>query len=290
MIPPMATSPIPVLSMYAAALLSFVGAVKLRGEAYQPIHDPLQRALSRGEVSPGIPRLDPEDAIANAAVLRLALNNVGTPGRDESECKLGGRRFSVMLDGRTSRVLFDARQVCQLRKLKQISVAQPGYGEHGLGEVAAYVLGRRDREDEVTVTRIIVPPFRFTGDTVTLPDADLGPLAPGERFVGTFHTHPDDDLEQGLLSETDLHFMRYGHVDFHGKVGYVGAPSPDRDWLFDIVEPRDGEWNVYAHDAKLLDRLRRTCRETDDCPIEELRITGSPFFLFVRHFEDRPRG
>ena len=283
----MPSSPYAVVSIYLAAFLSVIGAVHLRQEPYAVTHSPLARGVQRGELRPGIPRLDPDDAMANAAVLKLALNEVGTPGLDESECHASARRFSVLLAGRQSNLRFSSRAVCQLQKLKQISTAQPGFGKHGLGEVAAFVLGRRLGDTpEVDVTRIVVPPFCFTGDTVTMLDADLGPLLPNERFIGTYHTHPEGDLEQGILSTTDLHYMRYGYVDFHGQVGALHGTRSEVDWLFDIVEPRDGDWNVYAHDRALLDLLRELC-ESDHCPLDELRLTGSRFYLFTRTFDER---
>lgn len=287
----MTSSPLAVLSLYVAAALSFVGAVHLRQEPYHVSPNPLERGLSRGEVAPGIPRLDPDDAMANAALLRMALAEVGTPGFDEKDCTAAPRHFYVLLEGQRSHVRFGARAVCQLRRLKQISVAQPGFGHRGLGEVAAFVLGRRVPGGvDVDVTRIIVPPFRFTRDTVTFTAADLGPLLAGEKLVGTYHTHPEGDLEQGVLSTTDLRYMRVGYVDFHGQVGALGRPGPDQDWLFDIVEPRDGDWNVYAHDRARLEGLRQACataRTDDDCPLDELRLTGSPFHLFIRFYEER---
>jgi hypothetical protein len=138
------------------------------------------------------------------------------------------------------------------------------------------------------VTRIVVPPFRFTRDSVKLVDADLGPLLAHEQLFGTNPTHPDGDLEQGVLSATDLHYMRFGWVDFHGQVGSLGHDSQELDWLFDIVEPRDGDWNVYAHDRERLDELGLRCRVEGDCPLDELRLTGSRFYLFTRFFEERP--
>jgi hypothetical protein len=56
---------------------------------------------------------------------------------------------------------------------------------------------------------------------------------------------------------TDLAFMHRGHADFHGEVGWLGRKSPKVDWLLDIVEPRDGHWNVFAHDAELIERAGR---------------------------------
>jgi len=284
----MAGTPLAVLSLYGAAFLSFIGAVNLRHDEPRTIYDPLARGIDRGEVSPGIPKLDPDDAMANAALLRWSLAQVGTPGLDEHDCTAAPRSFTVMLGGKLSRVRFGARAVCQLRKLKQVSMAQPGFGHRGLGEVAAYILGRRLGEGaDVDVTRIVIPPFRFSRDTVTLPDADLGPLLPKELFIGTYHTHPEGDIEQGVPSTVDLRFMRYGFVDFHGQVGYLWGQNRDVDWLFDIVEPRDGDWNVYAHDGERLEEVRRRCRDRQsDCPLDELRVTGSRFYLFTRFFDE----
>jgi hypothetical protein len=285
----MPTAPVAVVSLYAAAFLSMIGAVQLRQEQPTSNHNPLARGLARGEVQPGIPLLLPDDAMANAALLKMALAEVGTPGLDEVECKAVPRSFSVKLGDQVSRVRFGARTVCQLRKLKRISVAQPGFGHRGLGEVAAYILGRRlGKTAEVDVTRVLVPPFRFGRDTLSLIDADLGPLLPGEQFIGTYHTHPEGDLEQGVPSTIDLRFMRYGYVDFHGQVGALYAKGPDLDWLFDIVEPRDGDWNVYAHDRERLDEVRRSCLRDADCPLDELRLTGSRYYLFTRFFDETP--
>src|SRR5206468_2623346 len=142
------------------------------------------------------------------------------------------------------------------------------------GEMAAFLLGRRfPGSSDVDVTRIVIPPFRFSGESVSLIDADLGPLLPREQFIGTWHTHPDGDLEEGVLSTTDLHFIRYGWVDFHGQVGALRSPGSDIDWLFDIVEPRDGDWNVYAHDRERLEELRQACETERMCPLDELRLT-----------------
>jgi hypothetical protein len=299
-------SPLGVISLYSAAIASLVGAVHLRQEPPKIEHNPLVRGLARGEVRPGIPRLDPDDAMANAAILRLALNEVGTPGFDERDCDARPRTVSVLLDGRLSRVRFGARVVCQLRKLKQISAAQPGFGKHGLGEVAAFLLGRRmpagdagdgpdvgdgagddEAGDAVDVTRVVVPPFRFSRDTVRFVDADLGALLPHEKLIGTYHTHPDDDLTQGLLSTTDLAFMHRGRADFHGEVGWLGQKSPRVDWLLDIVEPRDGHWNVFAHDGARLAELYRRCQVGPTCPLDQLRIVGSPFYVLTRFYELR---
>jgi hypothetical protein len=256
----------------------------------------LQRALSRGEVGPDLPRLDASDAMGNAAVLNAALAVVTHPGLHPSgplaetapPCTARARSFALFIDGRLSRVRFGARSVCQLRRLKQISLAQPGFGPRGLAEVPAFVLGRRlSGGADVDVTRIVVPPFRFGGDNLTFEAADLGPLQTGERFIGTYHTHPEDDVAQGVLSETDLDYMQSGFVDFAGAVGPLDRPSPHLDWLFDIVEPRDGEWNVYAHDARRLAALRERCSRESPCPLNELRLAGSPFNLFARVYEER---
>jgi len=151
--------------------------------------------------------------------------------------------------------------------------------------VAAFVLGKRTKGD-VEVTRIIVPPFRFTGATLSFVPADLGPLADGEQLIGTYHTHPDDDWHQGLLSRVDLGFMRAGHVDFHGKIGWLDNASRDLDWLFDIVEPRNGDWNVFAHDRDILDQLSSRC-DDGDCPLNALRLPGTPYYLLARYYEER---
>ena len=284
----MPESPVAVCALYVAAFLTLLIAVQLRVDLTEPERRPLMRALSRGEVASGVPRLDPDDALANAAILRMQLAEVGTPGFDENECQAAPRTFQILLEGTYSSVRFGARAVCQLRRLKRISVAQPGFGHHGLGEVAAFVLGRRAGDGtNVDVTRIVVPPFGFTGDTVTLLDADLGPLLAGEKFIGTYHTHPQDDLSQGVLSLTDLRYMHYGYIDFHGEVGALARPSRAVDWLFDIVEPRDGDWNVFAHDRNRLAALFSTCANEASCAVDALRLSGSRYYLFTRFYEER---
>jgi|GEM_PF-6281694 len=289
----MPTPALPALSLYLAAAASFAGAIGLRTENPESLHNPLARGLSRGEVAANVPKLDPNDPMANAALLRMALSEIGTPGFDEKDCTANARHFEILLDGQRSWVRFGSRAVCQLRRLKQISIAQPGFGKHGLGEVAAFLLGRRLGES-VDVTRVIIPPFRFSGDSVNLIDADLGALLPSEKFIGTYHTHPEGDLEEGMLSMRDLAFMEFGKVDFHGEVGRFATRSPRLDWLFDIVEPRDGDWNVYTHDAARLETLRTTCLSNKQrvpgpgCPLDEIRLTGSKHHLHTRFFEERP--
>ncbi|HEY2748908.1 MAG TPA: hypothetical protein VGL86_30010 [Polyangia bacterium] len=274
----MLSTPTTAVALYLSSAVVLSGAFAIRSDPPEDPIRPLERAHARGEVAPGIPRLDPADPMANQAVLMEAL-----AAADGAGCH--GRTIALALDDRLSRVHFDRRAVCQLGRLKEISVAQPGFGARGLAEVAAFVLGRRTRGD-VAVTRIVVPPFRFTGETLSFVPADLGPLADGEQLIGTYHTHPDDDWHQGLLSRVDLGFMRSGHVDFHGKVGWLDDASRDLDWLFDIVEPRNGEWNVFAHDRDVLDQLAARC-DGGDCPLNALRLPGTPYYLLARYYEDR---
>jgi proteasome lid subunit RPN8/RPN11 len=232
-----------------------------------------------------VPRLDPDDAMANAAVLETVLSEVPQAGGDG--CLATPRGFSVMVSGRLSQVHFGARAVCQLQRLKEISAAQPGFGAHGLGEVAAFLLGRRLGEGpDVDVIRMVVPPFRFTRDTVTFVAADLGPLQTGEQFIGTYHTHPEGDVQQGVLSDIDLRYLRTGYADFHGQVGLLSRPSKEIDWLFDIVDPCDGDWNVFAHDGRRLQELSLACDAGPACPLEQLRLAGSPYYLLTRYNEE----
>jgi hypothetical protein len=243
--------------------------------------------------------------VLNAALADVPHPGIGSGiGPDGSRCNARARSFAVYLEGRLSRVRFGSRTVCQLQRLKEISKAQPGFAPRGLAEVAAFILGRRlPGGDDVDVTRVVVPPFRFSGDSLTFLSADLGPLQAGERFIGTYHTHPEDDITQGVLSEMDLDFMRDGFVDFAGAVGRLarppvaaaepgqghGAPpADDVDWLFDIVDPRNGDWNVYGHDARRLAALRDRCARETPCPLNELRLAGSPYNLFARVYEERP--
>jgi hypothetical protein len=276
----MLSTPTTAVALYLSSAVVLSGAFAIHSDPPDDPIRPLERAHARGEVAPGIPQLDPADPMANQAVLMEALAAVG----DVSTCR--ARTVALALGGRLSRVRFGRRAVCQLGRLKEISVAQPGFGARGLAEVAAFVLGRRTRGD-VEVTRIVVPPFRFTGATLSFVPADLGPLAPGEQLIGTYHTHPDDDWHQGLLSRVDLGFMRAGHVDFHGHVGWLDADDgKDLDWLFDIVEPRNGDWNVFAHDRDILDQLTARC-DHGDCPLNALRLPGTPYYLLARYYEER---
>jgi hypothetical protein len=274
----MLSTPATAVTLYLSSALVLSGAFAIRSDPPEDPIRPLERAHARGEVAPGIPRLDPADPMANQAVLMEALADA-----DPTACHR--RTIALATNGRLSRVRFGRRPVCQLARLKEISVAQPGFGARGLAEVAAFVLGRRTRGD-VEVTRIVVPPFRFTGDTLSFVPADLGPLDDGEQLIGTYHTHPDDDWHQGLLSRVDLGFMRSGHVDFHGRVGWLDHESRDLDWLFDIVEPRNGDWNVFAHDRDVLDQLTSRC-EIGDCPLNALRLPGTAYYLLARYYEDR---
>ena len=275
----MLSTPATAVTLYLSSALVLSGAFAIRSDPPDDPIRPLERAHARGQVAPGVPRLDPADPMANQAVLMEALTAVD----DASGCR--ARTIALGLGGRLSRVRFAGRAVCQLARLKQISVAQPGFGARGLAEVAAFVLGRR-RGGDVAVTRVVVPPFRFTGATLSFVSADLGRLADGEQLIGTYHTHPDDDWHQGLLSRVDLGFMRLGRVDFHGRVGWLDAASHDLDWLFDIVEPRNGDWNVFAHDRDVLDALTARC-DRGDCPLNALRLPGTPYYLLARYYEER---
>jgi hypothetical protein len=278
----MPTSAPGVITLYAAALASMVVAVQLRAEVIEPIR-PLERAEARGFVEAGLPQLDPDDPMANSIMITRALAQAGDPLLDPRDCRAKMRWFQVLLEGKPSRVEFSTRAVCQLLRLKEISAAQPGFDHRGLAEMAAFILGSRHGR-HVTVTRVVVPPFHFTRDTITFMPADLGPLLPGERFIGTYHTHPDRDVDDGVPSPIDLSFMQRGHVDFHGRVGALFSRSDDIDWLFDIVEARDGEWNVYAHDRVRLEKLAQLCQREASCPLEELRLAGSPYYLLTRYY------
>jgi proteasome lid subunit RPN8/RPN11 len=274
--------------LYLASTVFFSVGLRLDSVEHPRPVRPLERALARGAVG-DLPRLDPDDAMANAAVLTRVLDEV--PYRDLGSDRRGGpcraapRSFAVLVGGRPSWVRFGSRAVCQLDVLKRVSGAQRG----GFGEVGAFLIGRRlDGGKDVDVTRVVVPPFRFTVDTLSFMGADLGELEAGERLIGTYHTHPGTDLDQGALSEVDLRFMRYGYVDFHGKVGPLWAPDGALDWLFDIVDPQGGGWNVYAHDAERLGELSRRCDagEGPSCPLNELRLAGSRYYLLTRYYEE----
>lgn len=294
-----------VVLLYGLGALAVILAFALRVRPLEkPVHA-LARAQHRGEVAPQLPRLDADDAMANAAILNAALQEVAHPGLTGGArpCTAHARTFAVMLKGQLSRVRFGARSVCQLQLLKAVSVAQPGLDPRAVAEVAAFVLGRRvPGGADVDVVRLVVPPFRPSGDQLFFHAADLGALADGEQFIGTYHTHPGDDLDQGVLSETDLEYMRTGLIDFAGTSIELGASqaaqttatlptgraaSPARmDWLFDIVDPRHGDWNVYAHDRERLSAMADRCRQKDACPLNELRLAGSPFHLAARTYEE----
>jgi proteasome lid subunit RPN8/RPN11 len=254
---------------------------------------PLERARQRGEIRPGIPRLDADDAMANSEILATSLEEFdrATP------CVARPRFFAIRLGnpGVLTRVRFGPQVVCELQRLKEISLAQSQTGVRSLGEVAAFILGRRRPGGrDVEVTRLVIPPFQFSNDSVYFPLADLGPLQDGERMIGTYHTHPEGDIEQGVLSETDLRFMETGYIDFHGQVGRLKHPRPGLDWLFDIVDPGDGEWNIFAHDQARLAALLTLCQARGGaeatCPVDELRIAGSPYYLLTRFYEESPSG
>ena len=254
----------------------------------EPVN-PLERARLRGEVRPGIPHLDADDAMGNSILLTTILAD-----RERAKtCTARPRFFAIRLgaEGRLSRVRFGKRTVCQLQQLKEISMAQADGSGRALGEVAAFILGRRiPGGSDVDVTRLVIPPFSFSSDSVTFPRADLGPLQEGEQMIGTYHTHPDGDVEEGVPSEVDLRFMETGYIDFHGQVGTLKRPRPGLDWLFDIIEPRDGDWNIFAHDQERLRNLLDLCQShgpTDTiCPVDELRISGSPYYLLTRFYEE----
>jgi proteasome lid subunit RPN8/RPN11 len=143
--------------------------------------------------------------MANSAVLTATL----TDRERLLSCSAHPRFFAIRLgtEARLSRVRFGKRTVCQLQLLKEISLAQSDGRGRTLGEVAAFVLGRRIPDgSDVDVTRVVVPPFAFSSDSVSFPLADLGPLQEGEAMIGTYHTHPEGDIEQGVPSEVDLRY------------------------------------------------------------------------------------
>lgn len=282
------------LLFYGLGVCGLIGAWLLSVRpAPSPVHT-LQRALARGEVAAGLPYLNPQDAHANAAILQATLDEVASLGAPGGRpCARPVRSFPIEIQGSLHRVRIPARVVCQLQLLKQISIAQPGFGPRGLAEVAAFFVGHKtpasDGAYDVLVSRLVIPPFRFDGATLTFSAADVGPLAPGEAFLGTYHTHPEGDLTQGVLSETDLEYLQKGSIDFSGQVGPLASahePTRGLDWLFDIVDTRDGDWSVYAHDVIRLTRLHKLCVEQPPCPLNQLRIAGSPFHLLARVYDE----
>ena len=251
-----------------------------------PSVHPLDRARERGLIDESLPRLDPQDAFANAAILNAILDEVPHPSlKADAACQARARIVAVQLDGRLSRVRFSGRQVCQLKRLKEVSVRQHGLGRDEVAEVAAFLLGKRLGSD-VDVTRVVVPPFRFAGDTLDFLAADLGPLGPGEQLIGTYHTHPGNELTQGVLSETDLAYMVSGQAQLDGSGKSLNDAGPQTDWLLDVVEPKHGDWNAYAHDRQRLGELFERCSHSSPCPLNELRLGGSAFNLYVRFYEE----
>jgi hypothetical protein len=278
------SSPSGVITLYASAFITMFIGLQLRAEVHDPVR-PLERGEARGSLAPGIPRLEPTDPMANAASLKRALAWAGDPELDPRRCRAAARWFHLLIEGRQSRVDFSTRAVCQLKRLKEISAAQPGFGQRGLGEMAAFVIGER-RGRRVQVTRIVVPPFHFTRDTVTFMPADLGPLGAGEKFIGTYHTHPESDDDDGVPSPIDLTFMQRGTVDFAGRIGRLATATDGIDWLFDIVETRDGDWNLYAHDRVRLAELASICSREVYCPVDEMRLAGSRYYLLSRYYSE----
>ena len=93
-----------------------------------------------------------------------------------------------------------------------------------------------------------------------------------------------------MPSPIDLAFMWKGTIDFHGRVGRLGRASDGIDWLFDIVQTRDGDWNVYAHDWPRLAEVAGACDNQLVCPLDQLRLTGSRYYLLTRYYEEREVG
>ena len=294
----------------------------------------LERARQRGEIAPDLPRLDANDAMANAALLNAILSEVPHPAfpATASAVRPGPAALRCSFAG--------ACRAFALGRALGLSASSPeGHlgcaarlWSAGPAEVAAFVLGRRlqgpvtqDAIVDVDVSRIVVPPFRFGDATLTFTAADLGPLQPGELFIGTYHTHPEGDVSQGVLSETDIDHAASGdRVWRRASAGEALAPTgtdlsanhaaelppssgtspspagssespprlaplaiPRSDWLFDIVDPREGDWNVYAHDGARLSELSALCRSRTPCPLNELRIAGSRFHLLARVYEEQ---
>ena len=276
-----------VCALYAIGLGAAILALSQNRRTPVPSVHALDRARERGMIDDLVPRLDPQDAFANAAILNAILEEVPHPGlHSDAACQARARIIAVQLNGTLSRVRFSGRQVCQLKRLKEVSTRQEGLGRDEVAEVAAFLLGKRLGND-VDVTRVLVPPFRFSGDTLDFLAADLGPLAPGEQLIGSYHTHPGDELNQGVLSETDLAYMVSGQVELDGHGRSLNESGPRTDWLLDIVDPKRGDWNAYAHDRKRLLELLGRCGQNAACPLNELRLGGSEFNLYVRFYEEQ---
>ena len=274
-----------VCALYAIGLGAAILALSQNRRTPVPSVHALDRARERGMIDDLVPRLDPQDAFANAAILNAILEEVPHPGlHSDAACQARARIIAVQLSGTLSRVRFSGRQVCQLKRLKEVSTRQEGLGRDEVAEVAAFLLGKRLGND-VDVTRVLVPPFRFSGDTLDFLAADLGPLAPGEQLIGSYHTHPGDELNQGVLSETDLAYMVSGQVELDGHGRSLNESGPRTDWLLDIVDPKRGDWNAYAHDRKRLLELLGRCGQNAACPLNEIRLGGSEFNLYVRYYE-----
>ena len=94
--------------------------------------------------------------------------------------------------------------------------------------------------------------------------------------------------KQGVLSETDLAYMVSGRAEIGGQGASLNDPGPQTDWLIDIVDPKWGDWNAFAHDRRKLKALHARCMASSPCPLNELRLGGSDNNLFVRFYEELP--
>src|SRR5689334_21126210 len=96
--------------LFGMIMMGLIPFVRIEPRA-EPVH-PLERARQRGEIRPGIPRLDTDDAMANSMLLTATLAD-----RDRlARCPAKPRFFAIRLgsEARLSRVRFGKRTVCQL--------------------------------------------------------------------------------------------------------------------------------------------------------------------------------
>ena len=225
-----------------------VWACAQEASAIPPVHA-LERARERGLIGDLIPRLDPQDAFANAAVLSALLDEVPHPRLSTgSDCQARARLLVVMLDGRLSRVRFRGGRSVSFAGSKKCRRDRGACQKRSRrsGGVSARQAARRRRGCHASGGAAV----SFSGDTLDFIAADLGPLSPGEQLIGTYHTHPGSELEQGVLSETDLAYMVSGRAEIGGQGASLNDPGPQTDWLIDIVDPKWGDWNAFAHDRR----------------------------------------
>lgn len=229
----------------------------------------------------------------NARKVRDALDSIVFASEDVANEP--AREFNVDAPGRGSlRVVFPRRHLERLRLMKQISMNQPGLDDYHVAEIPAYIFGV-ERDGEVVVTRTEVADFTFEGDTISVLRPKVADLRTGEKIVGTYHTHPYDAERWGVLSEYDIiGVCREINIELSGGRIINPRQNPDKfNHLFDIVDPRNGDWSVYVHNERIYDQLNEIyessrARRRGIRPVNEMRRPTSPYYLRI-DFKDLAR-